>query len=72
MFKIVCKRLQLLIFLRQHGPLSIRQLAKGFNRDYSDVQHDVELLLGVGLVANDKGKKFFVPWDMLVIELLAR
>ena len=70
MLNIVWKRFNLLVFLWQHGPLNIRQLAKSSSRDYSDVQHDVELLLGVGLVANDKGKKFFVPWNMLVIELL--
>ena len=72
MLKIVWKRSGLLIFLRQHGPLSIRQLSRRFNRDYSNVHNDMKLLLDLGLVTNDKGKKFFVPWDMLTIELLAR
>jgi predicted transcriptional regulator len=70
MLKMVWERFELLVFLQQHGPLNIRQLAKDFGRDYSDIHDDVKLLLGIGLVANDKAKKFFVPWDIVVIELL--
>jgi len=63
------KRMELLMFLRQHGPFNIRQLAKNLGRDYSVIHGDVKLLLGLGLLAITKTKEIFVPWDELTIEL---
>ena len=63
------KRMELLVFLHQHGPLNIRQLAKSLQRDYSNVHTDVKLLLKLGLLANDDNKLVLVPWDELTIEL---
>jgi predicted transcriptional regulator len=63
------KRMELLMFLHEHGPLNIRQLAKKLERDYSNVHTDVKLLLNLSLLATDKEKKVFVPWDELSIEL---
>ena len=63
------KRMELLVYLHQHGPMNIRQLAKSLERDYSNVHTDVQLLLKLGLLATDKDKKVFVPWDELAIEL---
>ena len=63
------KRMELLVFLHEHGPLNIRQLAKSLERDYSNVHTDVKLLLGLGLLETDQEKKVFVPWDELAIEL---
>lgn len=63
------KRMELLMFLHEHGPLNIRQLAKKLERDYSNVHTDVKLLLNLSLLATDKEKKVFVPWDELAIEL---
>lgn len=63
------KRMELLMFLHQHGPMNIRQLAKGLERDYSNVHTDVKLLLRLGLLANNKDKQVLVPWDELAIEL---
>jgi len=31
------KRMELLVFLHQHGPMNIKQLAKKLERDYSNV-----------------------------------
>jgi len=64
------KRMELLMFLHEHGPLNIRQLAKQLERDYSNVHTDVKLLLKLGLLATNKENKVFVPWDELAIELL--
>ena len=50
------KRMELLIFLHEHGPLNIRQLAKKLERDYSNVHTDVTLLLKIDLLALDKEK----------------
>ena len=63
------KRMELLMFLHEHGPLNIRQLAKQLGRDYSNVHTDVKLLLKLGLLATDKENKVYVPWDELAIEL---
>lgn len=63
------KRMELLMFLHEHGPLNIRQLAKKLERDYSNVHTDVKLLLKLGLLATDKERGVFVPWDELAIEL---
>lgn len=63
------KRMELLMFLHEHGPLNIRQLAKQLERDYSNVHTDVKLLLKLGLLATDKENKVYVPWDELAIEL---
>lgn len=63
------KRLELLMFLHKHGSSNIQQLAKHLDRDYSNVHGDVTLLLRLGLLAYDKEKRVFVPWDELAIEL---
>lgn len=63
------KRMELLMFLHQAGSSSIRQLAKNLGRDYSVVHGDVKVLLELGLLATDKEKKIYVPWDELAIEL---
>jgi predicted transcriptional regulator len=63
------KRMELLMFLHQHGPSNIRQLAKHLKRDYSNVHGDVTTLLDLGLLAANDEKLIFVPWDELSIEL---
>ena len=63
------KRMELLNYLHANGPLTIRQLAKNLNRDYSLIHGDVKLLLELGLLELDEDKKVFVPWDELAIQL---
>ena len=63
------KRMELLMHLHRAGSLTIRQLAKNLGRDYSVVHGDVKTLLELGLLATDKEKKIFVPWDELAFEL---
>lgn len=63
------KRMELLMFLHGHGPSNIKQLARNLDRDYSNVHGDVKLLLELGLLATDKEKRVFVPWDELAIAL---
>ena len=63
------KRMELLMFLHQHGPSNIKQLARNLDRDYSNIHGDVKLLLALGLLASTEDKKVFVPWDELAIEL---
>jgi predicted transcriptional regulator len=63
------KRMELLVFLHQHGPMNIKQLAKQLKRDYSNVHGDVTLLLRLGLLERNKNQQVLVPWDELAIEL---
>jgi predicted transcriptional regulator len=63
------KRMELLVYLHEHGPMNIRRLAKSLERDYSNVHTDVKLLLRLGLLATNEDKHVLVPWDELAIEL---
>lgn len=62
------KRLRLLKILHLLGAVSIQQLAKELRRDYNNVQQDVKELnlLGVILESNEK---YYVPWEIIVIEI---
>jgi predicted transcriptional regulator len=63
------KRFELLQYLRESGPLSIRKLASGLRRDYKNVHTDVKELLYVGLIAETDDQLLSVPWDVIVSEL---
>jgi len=63
------KRMALLKFLRQNGPMSIRKLAKLLDRDYKNVHTDVTHLFRLGLVKKKQADKVYVPWDDITIEL---
>lgn len=63
------KRLELLTFLRKHGVITIKELSRQLNRNYSNVHEDVQLLLRLGLLDKDKTEKIYVPWDELNISL---
>jgi len=63
------KRLELLTFLRKQGALTIKELSRQLNRNYSNVHEDVQLLLRLGLLDKDKTDKVLVPWDELNISL---
>ena len=62
------KRLELLQTLHVLGNVSIRQLAKELNRDYSNVHQDVKALNQIGVVLKKDGK-YYVPWEKIVTEI---
>ena len=62
------KRLELLTMLHVLGTISIRQLAKELNRDYSNVHQDVKALNRIGVVL-EKDNKYYVPWETIVTEI---
>lgn len=49
------KRMDLLRYVRRNNVTSIRALAKGLSRDYSNVHADVRALAGVGLLDTSRG-----------------
>jgi predicted transcriptional regulator len=63
------KRMELLRMLRQHGPISIRQLASKLSRDYRNVYDDIQHLLDLDLVKKNRQGLFHVPWSNITIEL---
>lgn len=63
------RRMHLLQMLRQSGPLSIRKLATTLNRDYKNVHSDVTRLVSLGLVKLGKDGRYFVPWDLIDLQI---
>lgn len=61
------KRMELMRFLKKHGPLSHRQLAIKLNRAYANVHDDVKQLLLLELIRKNADQKLIVPWDELSI-----
>jgi predicted transcriptional regulator len=49
------KRMELLRYVRRHSVSSIRALAKGLGRDYSNVHADVQVLARAGLIETTAG-----------------
>jgi predicted transcriptional regulator len=49
------KRMELLSYVRRHPAASVRALAKGLGRDYSNVHADVQALASAGLLDTDGG-----------------
>ncbi len=62
------KRLELLQMLHALGAVSIRQLAKELDRDYSNVHQDVKALNQIGVILYKDGK-YYVPWETIVTEI---
>ncbi len=59
------KRLELMKVLRQHGPLSIRALAKLLERDYKNIHVDVSALENVDIIQRDENNLLIAPWDVI-------
>ena len=59
------KRVELMKTLRQHGPLSVRALAKHLERDYKNVHADISALEDVDLVQRTDKKLLVAPWDVI-------
>jgi len=59
------KRLELLKTLRQHGPLSVRALAKKLERDYKNVHADDGALESVDLIQRTDESFLVAPWDVI-------
>jgi predicted transcriptional regulator len=61
------KRMELLKYLKKHGPLSCRKLATSLNRAYANVHEDVRQLAQLDLIQKDEEQKLTVPWDEIDI-----
>lgn len=59
------KRLELMKSLRQHGPLSVRALAKQIERDYKNVHADASALEDADLIQRTEKGLLVTPWDVI-------
>jgi predicted transcriptional regulator len=66
------KRLELLKYLKQNGPLSCRKLATLLNRAYANVHEDVKQLAQFEIIQKDHEQKLIVPWDEVDIAVPLR
>ncbi len=55
------KRLQLLRFIKDNKPYSIREIAKQLNRDYKNVYTDLKLLKELGIIELKEKNGSLVP-----------
>jgi len=63
------RRMEALKTLHDHGPMSVRALAKTLGRDYKNVHKDMQEMERIGIVVRDKKELLLVPWRSIVAEL---
>jgi len=63
------RRMAALKTLHEHGPLSVRALAKELGRDYKNVHKDMQEMEKIGIVVRDEQGLLLVPWSSIVAEL---
>ncbi len=67
------KRWALLAYLREQGPQTVADLARGLGRDYKNVHGDVAALEAWLMIERDERGRVMVPWDEIDLRLpLAR
>jgi len=62
-------RMALLDTLKAAGPQTVYALAKRTDRNYSNVNRDIDKLLEHGLIEKNPSGKVWVPWDEVQIHL---
>ncbi len=65
---LTTRRMELLRYVRRHEVSSIRSLAKGLERDYSNVHADVQALARAGLL-DTSAKGVRVDYDTIETEI---
>lgn len=63
------KRWELLAALREHGPLSIAELARRLKRDYKNVHGDIDKLIEWHAVEKDEQGRVFAPFAEIVLDV---
>ncbi len=63
------KRWDLLAALREHGAMSIAELARLLQRDYKNVHNDVERLTEWLAIERDTNGKIFTPYSEIVVNV---
>ena len=63
------KRWELIAYLKDHGPLTVAELARGLERNYKNVHGDIATLMEWMVVERDDDGRVFVPWDEIDLRL---
>jgi predicted transcriptional regulator len=63
------RRLELIRFLRQHEPMSVRKLSQHLERDYKSVHREVAMLITAGLIERLEADKITVTWDSAMTQI---
>lgn len=63
------KRWDLLATLREHGAMSIAELARTLQRDYKNVHNDVERLMEWLAIERDANGKIFTPYSEIIVDV---
>lgn len=63
------KRWDLLAALREHGAMSIAELARTLQRDYKNVHNDVERLMEWLAIERDANGKIFTPYSEIIVDV---
>ena len=63
------KRWDLLATLREHGTMSIAELARTLQRAYKNVHNDVERLMEWLAIERDAQGKVFTPYSEIVVDV---
>jgi predicted transcriptional regulator len=63
------RRLELIRFLRQHEPMSVRKLSQLLERDYKSVHREVAMLINAGLIERNHTDLITVTWDSAMTEI---
>lgn len=63
------KRWDLLATLREHGAMTIAELARTLHRDYKNVHNDVERLMEWLAIERDATGKVFTPYAEIIVDV---
>lgn len=63
------KRWDLLAALREHGSMSIAELARTVQRDYKNVHNDVTKLMEWLAIEKDEEGKIFTPYSEIIVDV---
>ncbi len=63
------KRWDLLATLREHGAMSVAELARTLQRDYKNVHNDVERLMEWLAIERDAQGRVFTPYAEIVVDV---
>ena len=62
------KRLDIIRAMAGAGPLSIREIARGIDRDFKCVHSDATLLVETSVIDGDESGKLIFPYDKIHVD----
>lgn len=63
------KRMELVAYLRTHGPLTLAELARHQGQAHENIESDIAALMEWMAIERDDTGQLFVPWDEIEVHL---